>query len=251
MYTTFQMYQKIVSICFNRRMSPRGTPSNHEWRTVQDVTCAQPDLDEPAIARCHHVGTWVMQKTWFPKKKWDVSLNRGRVKLTNLLLLKARDGLEGHQCLRRFQTLMQLWMFYATFCHIWQVWWTLKIPKTAQRSGCGSLRFQKNIILTSPAKPQKTLEFSLDLRPWGGDSIMNRFFEMDSSPISSRKIREWPDRISHTKEQHPRTDKGPPQANNLHLPIRRWKLQNKFQFSLDLKAGTLTFQVKVYGIRIS
>ena len=177
MYTTFQMYQKIVSICFNRRMSPRGTPSNHEWRTVQDVTCAQPDLDEPAIARCHHVGTWVMQKTWFPKKKWDVSLNRGRVKLTNLLLLKARDGLEGHQCLRRFQTLMQLWMFYATFCHIWQVWWTLKIPKTAQRSGCGSLRFQKNIILTSPAKPQKTLEFSLDLRPWGGDSIMNRFLK--------------------------------------------------------------------------
>ena len=38
-----------------------------------------------------HVGKR-MQKTWFqPKKKWDVSLNRGRIKLTKLLLLKARD----------------------------------------------------------------------------------------------------------------------------------------------------------------
>lgn len=97
MYTTFQIYQKIVSICFNRRMSPRGTPSNHEWRTVQDVTCAQPDPRWTSYRQMSSRGRVGkrMQKnlisTKEKKKKLDVNLNRGRVKPTKLLLLKARD----------------------------------------------------------------------------------------------------------------------------------------------------------------
>ena len=52
----------------------------------------------------------------------------------------------------------------------------------------------------------------------------------------------WPDRMSHAKAQHPRTDKGPPQANNLQPRSQMKNVENgkptSNSFNLDLKVGT-------------